>query len=275
MVCSWSFFKTKPITALALYLFFLPFFLLGCWHLGRGLGQIIQSHKRQVNFDEAVKLMGQWFVKNQTPQGDFLYELDISTGKPLESYNIVRQAGSLYSLAQLYSYAHDQQVKTAIHQGFAFFEQLSQPQSPQTTAIVYQDTKKSNASALLLLALIEYLETNPEDRDQYFSWTQELAQYLLTTQKENGGFIYKPEISQEESAYNNGESFYALIKMYHLDPQLEYLEAVNRAADYLLKAYPADNQNYSFYAWGMAGFAHLYRIDPQEKYWEYLKNSTY
>lgn len=270
----WAFPKLSAITAFALYCFILPFFLLGSWQLGKVIGRLTQSRQHQANFTESMKLMGQWFVTNQTAQGDFRYELETATGQTKEGYNIVRQAGSLYSLAQLFGLTHNPQIETTLKQGFTFFEQLSRPEATDAAAIVYQDEKKSNGSALLLLALIEYMEADPQAQDQYLNWARQLANFLVSTQKGNGGFAYRPDIDLEESDYNNGETFYALVRIYRLDPQPEYWEAIQKAADYLVTAYPPQTPNLSFYSWSMAGFAHLYQIDPQPAYWDYLKTST-
>jgi hypothetical protein len=266
--------RLQPTTLFALYLFFLPLFLLGCWYLGKTIAILNQARQRTLHLREAADLAGQWFRVNQTDQGDFVYELYTGTGKPVQGYNIVRQAGSLYSLAQLYRFKPNPELNQTLTEGFAFFEPLSQPESSRAAAIVYEAEKKTNTSALLLLALIEYLEAHPENADSYQTWTHQLAQFLVSTQKDNGGFSQTPDVNQDESDYNNGETFYALVRIYRLDPRPEYREAIDKAAEYLLTAYPPQSPNLSFYAWGMAGFAYLYQTDPQARYWEYLKTST-
>lgn len=245
------------------------------------LGKFLAIRNNQQRFEKklitSMELTGKWFINNQTGRGDFYYQRDVKTGRVAGGYNIVRQAGSLYSLAQLYKYNHDPQIKEILENGFAFFQNNleSHDENADQLCVVYEDIKKSNSSALLLLALIEYMEADPAAKEKYLTTAEKIANYLMATQLENGGFIYKFEPEEIESDYNNGETFYALIRMYRLHPKEEYLSAVKKASDYFLVKYgEADKLNYSFFAWSLAGYAHLYQIEAKEEYYEFIKNYT-
>lgn len=225
------------------------------------------------NLEESMKLYGDWFLKNQTDVGDFNYELDVQTGQINVSYNIVRQAGSLYSLAHAYKYFGEEKYKDGVEKGISFFNQYLEniEKSTEIKRINYNDNISSNTTALFLLALIEYMETDESIKSEYLDISKSLANYLLLTQNDNGSFSYNIE-TFEESDYNNGESFYALIRMYKISNDSRYLEGSKKAADYIINKYSKENFNYSLYAWAMKGLSHLYSVEPDEKYWDFIKS---
>jgi hypothetical protein len=227
------------------------------------------------NLEKSMFLYADWLVRNQTGDGDFNYELDVNTGEVLEGYNIVRQAGSLYSLAQVYRYEGGEKYEDSIEKGIQFFQSYYEDIEKEipTTAINHDGTKKSNTVALYLLALIEYMEEDTQAREKYIDEANRLANYLLLTQKEDGSFIYLLDTGKE-SDYNNGESFYALIRMYKLTSDERYLSSATKAAEYILSKYSNEEFNYSVYAWAMEGFAHLYEIEKDSRYWNFMKMYT-
>jgi hypothetical protein len=234
------------------------------------------------NIEESMKLQGLWFIKNQTDMGDFIYEIDVNSGENLRGNNEVRQAGSLYSLAQLYRYTKDEEVEKTLLKGLTYFEKYIKPQNKSGTsiAITYNETTKSNTTALYLLALIEYMEASDQAKQEYSQTAKYLGNYLVSTQLNSGGYIYKYDninnknSSYYESDYNNGETFYSLVRLYKLTGNGIYIDSVNRAAGYLLQKYNSEPFNLSFYAWGMEGFAHLYDINPKEEYWNFMRSYT-
>lgn len=220
-----------------------------------------------------MTLYGDWFLRNQTEEGDFNYEIDVKTGEILNSNNIVRQAGSLYSLAHAYKYTKEKEYKIGIEKGIKYFSSFLEnvDNIVPTKRINYEGIISSNTTALFLLALTEYMEENPTARLEYMSLSKELANYLLLTQNDKGGFSYNLGNS-EESDYNNGESFYALIRAYKINNDPIYLEGAKKAANYIISKYSKEKFNYSLYSWAMQGMAHLYKVEPDERYWDFMKS---
>ncbi|OGD63212.1 hypothetical protein A2160_05455 [Candidatus Beckwithbacteria bacterium RBG_13_42_9] len=249
---------------------------IGLWIGQKILIKFLEEKAQTKIFQTSLSQMENWFIRNQTETGDFHYELNTTTGQTSSNYNIVRQAGVLYSLAQAYKYHPSSQLKKTIEKEINFFKEywVVKADQPGIAMIVYQGKQKNNTEALLLLGLAELIESDPNLKSQYWEMAQQLANFLVTTQKDKGGFWYEGNSSSPESDYNNGETFYALVKFYRLDPDPKYLTSINKAANYFLKKYPPTNFNSSFFSWGMAGFANLYQVDHQEIYWQYLKDST-
>ncbi|HAI62957.1 MAG: hypothetical protein UU64_C0019G0006 [candidate division WWE3 bacterium GW2011_GWF2_41_45] len=227
------------------------------------------------NLERSLILYGNWFIKNQTDAGDFNYELNVDTGEKIPNYNIVRQAGSFYSLTHAYKYTKNDNYKKGIEKGIIFFENLIEEVEGNVpmSRIKHEGTIQSNTVAVYLLALIEYIETDNTDKDKYLETSTKLANYLLYTQRNDGSFLQRLDPA-EESDYNNGESFYALIRMYKLSGDKRYLTGATKAADYIILKYSAEPFNYSVFAWAMQGMAHLYSVEHDSKYWDFMKSYT-
>lgn len=228
------------------------------------------------NFEQKVvgsaKRQGEWFTRNQTNEGDFVYERIVATGEVKEGNNIVRQAGALYGLAQLYGYTKDPKIEQTLEQGFTYFRGLTATPSADVNKIVYFDDAQSNTNALLVLALVEYIEGDiKHNTTENLEYLVRLSNYLVATQATNGSYINDYTPRAEESDYNNGETMYALIRSYNVTRNERYLTSVKRFANYALTHYGEKEFNSSFFSWGMAGFAYLYKADPSDRYWKFLK----
>lgn len=230
---------------------------------------------KSTSFTQALTAGIKWFGEVQTANGDFVYSMSVPDGEVVEGNEIVRQAGALYGIAHGYRFNKDEQTKRTLERGFEYFSQITQPKDATSSAIVFEHSTKSNSSALLLLALIEYLETSPEGKELYAEQAKQLANFLITTQTPFGTFIYeKTARGNEQSPYNDGESFYALVRAYKYFHDEQYLASAKKSANFFLKVYDRTYFESGFYAWGMAGFAHLYLIDPQEDYWNFMHKAT-
>jgi hypothetical protein len=223
----------------------------------------------------SAKRQGDWFVRNQTEAGDFVYERVAATGEIKAGNNIVRQAGVLYGLSQLYGYTKDPKLEQTLEKGFAYFRGLTATPSAEVNKIVYNDDTQSNTNALLVLGLVEYMEADKKHQTiQNLEYLVRLSNYLVATQIASGSYIndYTPKVA--ESDYNNGETMYALIRSYKLTQKEHYLTSVKRFANYAIQHYGNKSFNSSFFSWGMAGFAHLYTVDPNDRSWEFLQAYT-
>ena len=236
---------------------------------------VIKEREFHNDLKQSLVLYGDWLVKNQTERGDFNYELDVQSGEVSDSYNIVREAGGLYSLCHAYKYTSDCEYQLSIEKGITFFETLFEEveNTVPTTRINYLDERKSNAVAIFLLALVEYMETDSDIKSKYLNMSKELANYLLYTQLESGGFLVTLD-PKTESDYNNGEAFLALIRMYKVTGDERYLQGAQRAADYIISKYSKEEFNSAIYSWAMQGFAHLFTVDANPKYWDFMKFYT-
>ncbi len=220
----------------------------------------------------SISRQGDWFIRNQTPAGDFVYERYAATGEIKEGNSIVRQAGALYGLAQLYAYTKNPETKTTLEKGFDYFRGLTATPSASANVITHNGQTLTNTTALLVLGLVEYLEADSRNKTtENLEYLVRLSNYLASTQTSTGAYINEYVPKPVESDYNNGETMYALIRSYNVTQKQEYLLSVKRMASYAMEYYGPQGFNSSFFSWGMAGFSYLYAAEPDEKYWIFLK----
>ncbi len=236
----------------------------------------INSQQRDQTLDGAgmeqtAREAGAWFERHQREDGSFNYEYILTKNEYSTDDNIVRQAGSLYGLAMLHRYFPDAGIRATLSRGIAYFETkiIRTEQDGVLIAYVQDGTSiQANTAAVFLLALVELGDT-----DQYGSLMQELGNYLVASQLEDGSF-YNYYLSPTSgcnpvSPYNNGESFLALIRLYRLMGGEPYLVAAQRIAAFSMTTYSA-NPNTSFYSWGTQAFWELYAVEPQDAYRDFI-----
>lgn len=245
--------------------------LFSAWAVLR-LVRVLPKESFEQKIIGSVTRQGDWFVRNQTAAGDFVYERYAATGEVKEGNNIVRQAGVLYGLAQLYSYTKDPAMLQTLEKGFEYFRTLTATPSAETNAVTHNEETQTNTTALLVLGLVEYLEADGQHQTtDNLEYLVRLSNYLVSTQAASGAYINDHTPKPVESDYNNGETMYALIRSYNVTQKEPYLTSVKRMAAYAIDYYGTQGFNSSFFSWGMAGFAYLYRVDPDETYWEFMR----
>src|SRR3954447_5152335 len=61
----------------------------------------------RADLDVGIELSGRYLLAAQRPGGDFVYEVDWTTGRESADDNAVRQAGATWGMALLYRETHD------------------------------------------------------------------------------------------------------------------------------------------------------------------------
>lgn len=224
----------------------------------------------QIN--HAIELSGGYLERACGPDGKFVYEIDIRTGKKSNSYNIVRHAGAIYALAMLNRVQPDPQTADAMVRAAAFLRQnyigpgvhpgqlvvWSEPLAWQSRP---RHDAELGATGLGLVALAEVRSVDPKSVP--LEELQALGRFLLFLQKDDGSFInkYRAEsgpVEDWESLYYPGEAALAFVALYEADHSREWLVAAGRALSFLarsraaLSTVPADH-------WALIATAKLLR----------------
>ena len=256
------------------WLILLLFLMVGASYLVYRLVQRLPKETLEQKLASSITRETEWFLNNQKETGDFVYERLTATGEVNDGNSIVRQAGGMYGLGQAYRYKKDPQVAQAFEKGLTYFKALTATKSATMAAVSHEDSTLTNTTALLVLGLTEFIEAdNRNNTVENLEYLVRLSNYLESTQATSGAYINSYSPVHLESDYNNGETMYALIRSYQLTQKDSYLASVKRMADYAITHYGTNAFHSSFFSWGMAGFAYLYTIEPEQKYWKYLSES--
>jgi len=256
------------------------------------------TNTRENNLDEAYPYL-------KLDWNQFLYQGHLGYDRYFKKYNLLRHAGTIYALYQLYRYTdaadsrRDAYRIAADHAWEWALDTLDtetdEQGRPCAFVVEYKGNRKKSivklgGTGLLLIALGERLSIIKE-RPEFYPAGQfekdvelgrQLANHVQRSQEPDGSFRSywpydgKPE-KRRRSLYYHGEAMLGLLRLYRHDPQPEYLACVQRAADHYIderfkllgmRLYvPID-------AWLMLTLNELDLAAPHKKYVDYCMTLT-
>lgn len=223
---------------------------------------------------EAAELAGGYLVRAIKSDGKFTYLFDANTNRELDEYNILRHAGSAYSMLELYELNHKPELKVAAKKALIYLLKQSRPALDNASSallLVENKAYKTGANGLAVVALSKYQSiTGEKDFDAVI---KQLALGLLLYQRSDGSFISKVSYPQGKdsgfvSAYYPGEAILGLMRLYQLDHDARWLKAAERGADYLIdvrdQKIPAEKLPHDH--WLLYALNELHKELPNPKY---------
>jgi len=191
------------------------------------------------------------------------------------NYNILRHCGTTYSLLELYELTRDENVLNTAKLAIDYLMNFVKPylieniENFETACIVENDIIKLGGNGLALVGLSKYTEITKDDK--YLSLMSKLAKWITLVQSKDGSFfIHKQNYSNKmifnwKSGYYPGESILGLLRLYKLDNNSEWLEASNKAAQYIIENMPVENHDH----WLLYALNDLHFFSPKEIYIEH------
>ena len=176
-----------------------------------------------------------WFIRNQNPDGTWLYLYDAGSDKAAPEYNIARHAGVSMGLYQAAS-AGIPGAREAADRGVEWaMDRLIERDG--WAALQYQGDVASGPAALFLAGLVERrLDTGDERHDERMA---ELGRFLLALTEPSGAVHARYDVGTgrpvpgDFSKYYTGETYWALARMHRLFPDGPWGEAADRIGAYL------------------------------------------
>lgn len=214
--------------------------------------------------------------------GQFDYGYYPTVPKPISGYNILRHSTSIWSLLCAYRITKDnfilQQAESAI--GFMINNtsyKYPSKEGRENTVYLFEKTKdevKIGGNAVAIIVLTEYMKI--VGTDKYKKLAIELGNGILELFDErNGSFFHVlkyPSLAPRDkfrTVYYDGETVFALSRLYGLTRRKCFLEAAQAAADRFIE------KDYTQYAdhWVAYSMNELTKYLPQEKYLNFaMKN---
>lgn len=177
-----------------------------------------------------------YLVRQLREDGSFVYGLSPCLDEPLEGYNILRHAGTLWALACQYKTAPTEALGEAVRSAADYL--CSQIVTNGDCAYVLDETSgelKLGGAALAVIALTECADLLPE-RD-CAELCRGLGNGILSMMDtESGAFrhVLNSDFTLSEefrTVYYDGEATFALCRLYGLTGEDKWLEAACAAAD--------------------------------------------
>lgn len=212
---------------------------------GRQAIRLYRGHRliRQISTEDlltAARQAGAYLTRSVDPDGRFVYVYLPKSNRVPNRYNLIRHAGTVYSMLELYDVTQDTELLKASKRAIEYLLEFAKPWSEDhhSVAIVNSGGEvKLGATALTVVALAKYVEVT-QDRP-YIPVLQQLGRYIQQSQLENGEFISKRmhrsgEVSDFVSQYYPGEAVLALVRLYDLDPRDSWLDTAEKGSRYLI-----------------------------------------
>lgn len=219
----------------------------------------------------AARSGGDYLVRMQRPDGSFHYYYNAAEDRfEQRTYNMVRHAGTTFSLLELYSRTRDIRYLDAGRRAVRFLETRfhSAPGGDAMYVLDYDGKAKLGANGLALVALTELLELDPKSNAR--PKARRLANLILMLQRKDGSFHTRYRLRPNDppgiaSLYYPGEAILALARLYDVTREKRLLVAASRGADSLIASqramdtFPAD-------AWLIQALEALYNIGHEKRY---------
>ena len=219
---------------------------------------------------DSVKIAGDYLVSVTNEDGSFVYEYNASHDWESSSYNMLRHAGTIYSMLQLYDTVNDDQLLSASEKAIEYLLSFS-VEYDSASCIVYDDEIKLGGNALAVIALAEHAKVT--DDSKYLLIMQDLTKYIKQSQKDSGEFICKRYYSTGVtsdfvSQYYPGEALLALCRLYSLDGNETWLDVAEKGAQYLINVRDADvsTNDLTHDHWLLMALNELYRYRANQLY---------
>jgi len=199
------------------------------------------------DLQNSLSQAGNYLRRSVMEDGKFIYSYRPKTDKISSGYNIIRHAGTIYSMMELYNFNKDEDLLNAAKKAIKYlignireveFDDNVYP------VVVEDGYTKLGGNALTVVALAKYSEVTGDD--QYLSLLQQIGRWIIKSQDNTGRFVNQkmtyPEkiIEDMESVYYPGEAILALNRLYALDKNAEWLNAAEKAAKYLIQIRDGD-----------------------------------
>jgi hypothetical protein len=185
-------------------------------------------------------LGGDYLTRHLRDDGMYDYEWAASSASPGPGYNLLRHAGTTYSLFQLYNTtgkeAHYQAAVAALD--YLRAKRQYAAGDPSRCFEVEGADVKLGGAGLTLLALVEQAKARPEGADR--PWMHCLAEHIVHQTDETGdmaSYYAEPDRyrhHERRSIYYPGEALLGLVRLYEIDPEPRWQQTAARAANYLV-----------------------------------------
>jgi hypothetical protein len=188
------------------------------------------------------------FLANQVQDnGKFIYGYFPCFDKEINFYNILRHASSTYSMIEAYELTKNEELILPIQKALTYLEAEAiatyENKNGETIAYVLEKSSDSEiklgANAAAILAYSKY--TKVFNDKKYIPLMQQLAKGIQNMQNpETGQFVHilNPDLSVKEAfriIYYDGEAAFALMRLYNIDRDPQWLETVEKAFTYFIE----------------------------------------
>ncbi|WP_018922053.1 beta-L-arabinofuranosidase domain-containing protein [Salsuginibacillus kocurii] len=239
-------------------------------------GHLLYKEVDAADLEEAIRYTNDYYFKQVVDEkGKFVYSYLPHKQEVEAKYNILRHAGTTYSMLETYEFTGDEEVWDEADRAFNYLraQMKTYHENDQVFRVVVEkDTMKLGGNALAIIALAKYVDLSGNKAD--LSLMQDLAKYIEYVQDARGRFVVHKQtystgnVINFESHYYPGEAILALVRLYQLDNNERWLNVAERAAAYIIQRRDKDESvdTIAHDHWFLYALNELYRARPEEMY---------
>jgi len=246
-----------------------------------GFSELYRGHRifnelSKKDLKNAIKLTKNNYFKNvvQT-SGKFIYSFLPHKNKQEKRYNILRHAGTTYSMLETYEFMPDEKLLKEAEKALNYLQKsikLLEVNDKKVKVVVEKNKQKIGGNALAIVAMAKHAQVTGSTKN--IKLMQNLASWFKEVQAENGQFtvhIQNFKTGEREdfiSRFYPGQAILALVRLYKLDNDETWLNIAEKAADYLINIRDASVtiDTVSHDHWLLYALNDLYRERPKQHY---------
>ena len=155
-------------------------------------------HPSRVDLLSAAILAGDYLTRAVGADGKFLYKYHPKSDRVGQEYNIIRHAGAVYAMMELYEITGNEKLKEAAHRAIEYLLKSVRPYETEegiSACVVEDGFIKLGANALSVVALAKYTKVTGDFR--YMRVMRDLATWISYVQDDGGEFKSHKEIFEE------------------------------------------------------------------------------
>lgn len=189
-----------------------------------------------------VRDAGAFLAGQVKEDGSFVYELRPQTGEESGSYNLLRHAGSVWSMICAWRLENSQPLEEAIRRSVDYLLERV-VYDPAGRAFLYEEQSgeiKLGGCGLAVIALTEYMDAFGDESCREVCG--KLGEGILSLLDQETGVYYhvlNRDFSRKEESrtvFYDGEATFALCRLYGLTGDGRWLEAAESAAEHFIEA---------------------------------------
>lgn len=201
-------------------------------------GRRIISEVDQTTANTIIHTASEFLAHNICEDGTFVYGVRPITNHPLGTYNILRHAGTIWSLLRTYKVTKDNNLCRAAEEALKYLKSQIRFKDENTSYLIEgkEEEFKLGGNAISILALSEYYSLFPSKCDT--NLIRALAEGILSFMNpDNYKFVHVLNSrdysvkSEFRTIFYEGESAYALIRAYEVLKEKKYLDVAGHLID--------------------------------------------
>ena len=250
---------------------------------GRRASPLYRGHRLWVaisrdHLHEAALSVGAYLTRSVRKDGRFIYLYHAHKDRISRRYNLVRHAGTLFAMLDLYALTRDEALLDASRRGLDYLRRAAKPFGPPEAEM--SCFVKSNGSAnlggpaLAVVAMTLYQKLTGDAR--YAPLMKRLGNFVAGSIRRDGSFISKRDyatgdVMDFQSQYYPGEALLGLVRLYQADAQEKWIEAAQRGAAWLITVRDSETEDSTLTHdhWLLYALDELHRHRPNPMYVEH------